>query len=215
MDLRFTTATPDGRSLDVYVDGPEGAVPLLFHNGTPSSGQLHAPFVDAASQRGLRMVSFSRAGYGSSTRNAGRSVADVIPDVAAVLDQLGAQRFYTLRWSGGGPHALACATLFPTRVIGAATVGGLAPYDAEGLDCMPGMGQENIAGFGAALAGDAACGRSSRGSVPRSRPSPPTRWRRGSAAWSRTSTARRSVARPRPGWQMYSGSRCGTGSGLV
>jgi pimeloyl-ACP methyl ester carboxylesterase len=147
---------PDGRALDVYVDGPEGAVPLLFHNGTPSSGQLYAPFVEAASKRGLRMISFSRAGYGSSTRNPGRSVADVVPDVAAVLDELGAQRFYTLGWSGGGPHALACAALLPQRVIGAVTVGSLAPYDAEGLDWIAGMGQENFAAFRAALAGDAA-----------------------------------------------------------
>ena len=156
MDLQFKTGTLDGRTLDVYVDGPEGAVPLLFHNGTPSSGQLYAPFVEAVSQRGLRMVSFSRAGYGNSTRNPGRSVADIIPDVAAVLDQFRPHRFYTLGWSGGGPHALACAALLPARLIGAATVGGLAPLDAEGLDWMAGMGQENIAGFGAALAGDAA-----------------------------------------------------------
>jgi pimeloyl-ACP methyl ester carboxylesterase len=139
----------------VYVDGSENAVPVLFHNGTPSSGHLYAPFVEAASQRGLRMVSFARAGYGSSTRNPGRSVADIIPDVAAVLDRLGAQRFYTLGWSGGGPHALACAALLPARLIGAATVGGLAPYDAEGLDWMAGMGEENIAVFRAALAGQA------------------------------------------------------------
>ena len=32
------------------------------------------------------MVSFARPGYGSSTRNPRRSVADVIRDVAAVLD---------------------------------------------------------------------------------------------------------------------------------
>src|SRR5688572_15146248 len=70
------------------MDGPltstsasrKGPLPLLFHNGTPSSGQLYDPFVQAASQRGLRMVSFSRAGYGDSTRNPGRSVAHVIPD---------------------------------------------------------------------------------------------------------------------------------------
>src|SRR5919201_4947013 len=156
MGPTFKTRTPDGRSLDVYVDGPAGAVPLLFHNGTPSSGQLYAPFVEATSQRGLRMVSFSRAGYGTSTRNPGRGVADIIPDVAAVLDQMGAHRFYTLGWSGGGPHALACAALLPARLIGTATVGGIAPYDAKGLDWMAGMGEENIAGFGAALSGDAA-----------------------------------------------------------
>jgi pimeloyl-ACP methyl ester carboxylesterase len=154
MDLPIATGAPDGRTLDVYVGGPEGAVPLLFHNGTPSSGQLYDPFVEAAAQRGLRMVSFSRAGYGNSTRNPGRSVANVTPDVAAVLDQLGADRFYTLGWSGGGPHALACAALLPERLIGAATVGCLAPYDADGLDWMAGMGQENVESFRAALASD-------------------------------------------------------------
>jgi pimeloyl-ACP methyl ester carboxylesterase len=154
MDRQIKAETPAGRTLDVYVDGPEGAVPLLFQNGTPSSGQLFAPFVEAASQRGLRMVSFSRAGYGGSTRNPGRRVADVVPDVAAVLDRLGAHRFYTLGWSGGGPHALAGAAMLPERLIGAATVGGLAPYDAEGMDWMAGMGEENIAAFSAALAGE-------------------------------------------------------------
>jgi pimeloyl-ACP methyl ester carboxylesterase len=149
----FEARTPDRRKLEAYVDGPEGAVPLLFHNGTPSTGLPYKPFVEAAAQRGLRMVSFSRAGYGSSTRNPGRSVADVVPDVAAVLDHLGAGRFYTLGWSGGGPHALACAVLLGERLIGAATVGGIAPQDAEGLDWMAGMGQENVAGFSAALAG--------------------------------------------------------------
>jgi pimeloyl-ACP methyl ester carboxylesterase len=151
--VTFQTST-DGRSIDTYIDGPEGAVPLLFHNGTPSSGQLYSPFVEAASERGLSKVSFSRAGYGSSTRDPGRSVADVVPDVAAVLDRLGVRRFYTLGWSGGGPHALACAALLPERVIGAASVGGLAPYGAEGLDWMAGMAPENVAAFSAAVAGD-------------------------------------------------------------
>jgi pimeloyl-ACP methyl ester carboxylesterase len=128
---------------------------LLFHNGTPSSGQLFAPFVEEASQRGLRMISFSRAGYGSSTRQPHRSVADVIPDVIAVLDELGARRFYTLGWSGGGPHALACAALLPERLIAAATVGSPAPYGVNGLDWLAGMGRENIAGFNSALAGGA------------------------------------------------------------
>ena len=154
MNFEISAGIPDRRTLDVCVDGPEGAVPLLFHNGTPSSGRLYGPFVEAASQRGLRMVGFSRAGYGNSTRNPGRSVADVVPDVAAILDELGADRCYTLGWSGGGPHALACAALLPARLIGAATVGGLAPYNAAGLDWLAGMGQENVEMFRAALAGD-------------------------------------------------------------
>jgi pimeloyl-ACP methyl ester carboxylesterase len=156
MERRFAASTTDGRVLDAYVAGPEGAIPLLFHNGTPSSGQLYDPFVEEAARRGLRMVSFSRAGYGSSTRNPGRSVADVTPDVVAVLDGLGTDRFYALGWSGGGPHALACAALLPTRLVAAATVGSLAPYEAPGMDWMGGMGDGNVASFRAALEGDAA-----------------------------------------------------------
>ncbi len=156
MGRQFTAPAGEGRSLDVYVDGPDDAIPLLFHNGTPSTGELFSAFVQAAAERGLRMVGFSRAGYGNSTRNPGRRVADVVPDVVAVLDALGAARFYTLGWSGGGPHALACAALLPGRLIACATVGGLAPRGADGLDWMAGMGDENVAAFSAADAGEAA-----------------------------------------------------------
>jgi pimeloyl-ACP methyl ester carboxylesterase len=149
---RFVATTPDGRRLDVCVDGPAVGVPLLFQNGTPSSGQLFAPFVTAAAERGLRMVSFSRAGYGSSDRNPGRSVADVIPDTVAALDRLSAPRFYALGWSGGGPHALACSALLPDRLIAAATVGSLAPVGSEGLDWLAGMGDQNVLAFRAAQA---------------------------------------------------------------
>jgi pimeloyl-ACP methyl ester carboxylesterase len=149
MNLRL----PDGRSLDVFLDGPETGTPLVYHVGSPSAGLPFAPTVEVLAERGLRYVSFSRPGYGSSTRRAGRSVADVVVDTEAVLDAIGATRCYVIGWSGGGPHALACAARMPTRVISAATIGGVAPYPAEGLDWTAGMGAENIEEFGAALAG--------------------------------------------------------------
>lgn len=145
---------PDGRSLDVFLDGPPTGTPLVYHMGTPAAGgPTFAPIVDALAQRGLRYVSFSRPGYGSSTRRAGRSVADVVDDTVAVLDSIGAERCYVIGWSGGGPHALACAARLPGKVIGAATIGSIAPYPAEGLDWTAGMGAENIEEFGAALTG--------------------------------------------------------------
>jgi pimeloyl-ACP methyl ester carboxylesterase len=64
------------------------------------------------------------------------------------------QRFSTVGWSGGGPQALACAALIPERVIAAATIAGVAPRDAEGLDWLDGMGQENLDEFAAAQAGE-------------------------------------------------------------
>src|SRR5881227_2565598 len=107
----------DGRLLEVWVEGPADGDTLVFHNGTPSSGLPYGPFVEALAARGLRLVTWSRPGYSGSTRQPGRSVADVVPDTLAVLDDLGVDQAYVMGWSGGGPHALACATLMPDRVI--------------------------------------------------------------------------------------------------
>ncbi|HET7928235.1 MAG TPA: alpha/beta fold hydrolase, partial [Actinomycetota bacterium] len=85
----------------------------------------------------------SRPGFGDSTRRPGRSVSDAAGDVAALADHLGADRFLTMGWSGGGPHALACAALLTDRVLAAATLAGVAPYDAQGLDWTAGMGEHN------------------------------------------------------------------------
>jgi pimeloyl-ACP methyl ester carboxylesterase len=56
--------------------------------------------------------------------------------------------------SGGGPHALACGVLLPDRVRGVTMIAGVAPYDADGLDFLAGMGPENVVEFGAALEGE-------------------------------------------------------------
>ena len=74
-------------------------------------------------------------------------------DTAAALAAVGAERCLVAGWSGGGPHALACAA----RLNAAAAVlviAGVAPYEADGLDWMAGMGEENVAEFGAALEGE-------------------------------------------------------------
>jgi pimeloyl-ACP methyl ester carboxylesterase len=149
-------ATPDGRSLDLYVAGPTDGTVLLFHDGTPGAGTPGRRFLEAAQERNLRYVAFSRPGYGGSTRRPGRNVADVAEDAVTVLDHLGAERCYTMGWSGGGPHTLATAALLPDRVIAATAVASVTPYEAEGLDFLAGMGAENIVEFGAALAGSAA-----------------------------------------------------------
>jgi pimeloyl-ACP methyl ester carboxylesterase len=143
----------DGRRIEVLVAGPEDGTPLVYHYGTPSAAVPYPPMIEAAARRGLRTVVFSRPGYGESTAQPGRSVADVAADTAAVLDALGARRFVTVGTSGGGPHALACAALLPERCTAAASIAGVAPFGAAGLDWLAGMGRENIEEFGAAVEG--------------------------------------------------------------
>ena len=144
---------PDGRSLDIVDAGGDGPV-LLLHHGTPGSGRPVRAMQRAAENAGLRLVTYSRAGYGGSSRKAGRSVADVAADMEALLDALGAERCVTVGWSGGGPHALAMGALLPERTAGVVSIAGIAPYGARGIDFMAGMGEQNVVEFNASLAGE-------------------------------------------------------------
>lgn len=140
---RVEVPLPDGRVLEALVAGPPEGDLLVFHHGSPGAA-VPMPFLEAATaERGLRLVTASRPGFGGSSRQPGRRVADAGADIAALADHLGARRFLVLGWSGGGPHALACAALLPDRVRAVATMGGVAPYDAEGLDWTAGMGEDN------------------------------------------------------------------------
>ena len=149
--LQFTL--DDGRNLDVAVAGAADATPFVFHHTTPGSAIVFEPFIQEVLARGLRYVAWSRPGYGDSTRQPGRTVADCVGDALAVVEQLGHERFLTAGWSGGAPHALACAALTPDRVLAVASIAGPAPSGAEGLDWLGGMGEENVEEFGAAMAG--------------------------------------------------------------
>ena len=150
---RKDVTTADGRTLEMWVDGPTDGVPFVFHHGTPGAGLHLDAFTDAASTRGLRTVMYSRPGYGSSTSHPGRSVADAAADVAAILDALGADTFVTAGWSGGGPHALACSALLGPRCRAAVTIAGAAPADGDGLDFLDGMADENVEEFTLAMKG--------------------------------------------------------------
>ena len=143
----------DGRRLDYRVSGPADGMPLVFHQGTPGAATPIRAIERATHERGLRLVTMSRPGYGASDRQPGRNVADVVADTAAVLAEVGARRCLVAGWSGGGPHSLACAARLP-QAAAALVIAGVAPYEATGLDFLAGMGEENIVEFSAALGGE-------------------------------------------------------------
>ncbi|MGH3275850.1 MAG: alpha/beta fold hydrolase, partial [Streptosporangiaceae bacterium] len=154
-EVRMTVAAGGGRQLEVLVAGPADGLPLVFHNGTPCGLVAFGPMTAAAGARGLRTVMYARPGYGASTPQPGRRVADAAGDVAAVLDGLGAERFVSAGWSGGGPHALATAALLPQRCLGVAAIDGLSPCMGDGAGWLAGMAAESQAEFGAAISGEA------------------------------------------------------------
>jgi pimeloyl-ACP methyl ester carboxylesterase len=154
MDQReHDVPTTDGRTLRVLEAGDLDGPAVVVHHGTPGGRLLHRPWIADAAARGLRLVSFDRPGYGGSSPRPGRTIADIADDVETILDALGDDRFATWGASGGGPHALACAALLPDRCAAAATLAGVAPYDAEGLDWLAGQGETNVQEWHAAQTG--------------------------------------------------------------
>jgi len=109
MDILDHVLLPDGRRLDLQVSGPADGLPLVFHHGTPGAATPVRAMERAAHARGLRLLTMSRPGYGGSTPQPGRSIADVVVDTTVALHTIGAERCLVAGWSGGGPHALACA----------------------------------------------------------------------------------------------------------
>ena len=146
---------PSGDIVQYFVDdeAPPGAGLLLYHHGTPAAGPLDPVMAAAARDNDLRLVELVRPGYGGSTRQPGRTVADVVPLVTALADALGHERLVTLGWSGGGPHAVATAALLPNRCAAAVCLAGVAPFEAPGLNWLAGMGADNLQEFGATLVG--------------------------------------------------------------
>ena len=135
----------DGRKLDVMLGGnPTSDVALVCHHGTPSDASLWRGWNQDAVENDLRLVAISRPGYAFSDRKAQRTVACVAEDVEDVLDSLGISNFFTIGWSGGGPHALACASLLQSRCLGASILAGVAPHGEPDLDATSEMGPENI-----------------------------------------------------------------------
>lgn len=150
MVVRRELRLVDGRTLCAYDTGGGEAPALVWHHGSPQSGAPLTPLVEATARRGLRLVTYGRPSYGGSTPQPGRDVASAAGDVAQIADALGLDRFAVMGASGGGPPALACATLMPERVSGVVCLAGLAPYTGS-ADWFDGM--VNPGGPRAALEG--------------------------------------------------------------
>jgi len=143
----------DGREIEILDNGINSERAIIFHHGTPGHASAWSSWLEEAALSGVRAISYSRAGYGTSDRNPGRSVISVNNDIAQILDAKNISKFVSIGWSGGGPHAL--ANTFEPRNVGAISLAGVGAFGAADLDFLEGMGPENHDEFGAALKGEA------------------------------------------------------------
>lgn len=153
-DIEQHHLTYERRRVRWYSAGPaDAALTVMWHHGTPNTGEPPEPLFEASAARGIRWLGFDRAGYGESERNQGRNIADAARVALAVADDAGVAQFAAMGHSGGGPHAIAAATIAPERVLAVVSVSGLAPLDAEGLDYYAGMHPGSAAELRAAQLG--------------------------------------------------------------
>ena len=143
----------DGREIEILDNGINSERAIIFHHGTPGHASAWSSWLEEAALSGVRAISYSRAGYGTSDRNPGRSVISINNDIAQILDAKNISKFVSIGWSGGGPHAL--ANTFEPRNVGAISLAGVGAFGAADLDFLEGMGPENHDEFGAALKGEA------------------------------------------------------------
>ncbi|GGG70735.1 alpha/beta hydrolase [Kocuria dechangensis] len=152
-----SVTAPDGRRVEFRVTGPPDGLPLVFHHGAPGAAVPFGPLEDAAVERGLRVVTLSRPGYGNSDPlpegTAPGTVSGTAADTRLVLDELGATDFLTLGWSNGAPRALACGALLADRCRAVAALSGYAPPGVVGLDPVAGMDENSAAEYTAAVQG--------------------------------------------------------------
>jgi len=123
-----TAVVAEGREFGWAEFGhPDGDVVLWFH-GTPGACFQVPPTIhEVALQRGFRVIAVERPGTGRSTNHRYHRVKDFAPDIEALVDALGIERFAVVGLSGGGPYTLAVAHHLPERVVMASVLGGMGP----------------------------------------------------------------------------------------
>jgi pimeloyl-ACP methyl ester carboxylesterase len=130
----YEQVTKGGRVLRYCLYGPEDGVPVIHCIGSPATRWLRPDRIERFERSGLRQLVYDRPGYGGSTRQPGRTVADAVTDAVTLANAQGWESFAVNGGSGGGPHALACAALLPHRVTRCAVVSGIKPPDVSDLN---------------------------------------------------------------------------------
>ncbi len=126
-DHRLTR--PDGRIVAWSESGVADGRPILRVPGTPGSRfsirSDRTPWIE----RGLRVITTERPGYGASTRLEGRLFAEHSDDTASILDALEIDALPVYGGSGASPHILDFAARHPDRVTAATILVGGAPIE--------------------------------------------------------------------------------------
>ena len=135
MDYQAIALT-DRRVLGILDSGRSSGKTIFFFSGFGVS--VHAVHPVLTKSADARVIAVDRPGIGLSSRAAHRTLLDWPEDIRQLADRLGVDRFGLLGWSGGGPHALACAHQLGERVAATGLFSCAPPFaDRQAITSMP------------------------------------------------------------------------------
>jgi 3-oxoadipate enol-lactonase len=119
--------------VDATVAGPQDAPVVVLSNSLGATRGMWDPQLPALAER-FRVVTYDTRGHGASPAPAGPySLDDLVDDVLALVDRIGADRFSVAGLSLGGMTALRLAAREPGRVDRLAVLCTSAKTDPQGF----------------------------------------------------------------------------------
>jgi pimeloyl-ACP methyl ester carboxylesterase len=120
-----TVRLGDGRLLGYAEYGDRSGQPVFYVHGHPGSRLEAGLLAAAAARNGVRLIGVDQPGLGLSTYQPRRTLLDWPDDVVQLAHALDVEPFAVVGFSGGGPHALACAYKIPEQLTACAVVSGV------------------------------------------------------------------------------------------
>lgn len=125
-----TVVVDDGRRLGYEEYGRADGDPVVCCHGIPGSRLLWSIFDETAQRHDARLIAPDRPGFGRSDFQPGRDLLDWAADVRTLCKMLDLDAVSVVGFSGGGPHAAACAHELD-RVERAVLVSSPGPPDTQ------------------------------------------------------------------------------------
>jgi len=150
-----TLTLPNGRAIDYLDTGDPSGRPIFFQPGSPNTRIMGKLWHPAAQAAGVRLISMSRPGYGSSTPITTQpTLSTVGHDIAALATTLSINEYAVFGSSGGAPFAAAAAALDPQRVRALGILAGPGPWreledpswEPEERECLSRLDKGDLAG---------------------------------------------------------------------
>lgn len=127
----------NGNTLSYATYGRENGFPILVQHGLIASIEDEELF-DCLLERGARLISIARPGYGGSSPYVMKSIGEYGEIVSSVVEGLGLAHFDVFGISSGAPYSYAIGWRFPKQVRNIYILSGTpALYDARVLSHWP------------------------------------------------------------------------------